>query len=82
MAPGGALLPQVPGDIARRLRYELKQTEQRAKVPYPEMYPQYLKEFREKIIEMMAETTHPGARSKLQWMQRYHRRILKAARRR
>ena len=49
---------------------------------YPEMYPQYLQDYRDKICELMSETTHPGAHSKLEWMKRYQRRVLRAAQRR
>lgn len=33
---------------------------------YPEAYPQYLEDYLDKIRELMAETTHPGAHSKLE----------------
>ncbi len=45
---------------------------------YPEVYPQYLEDYLDKIRELMAETTHPGAHSKLEWMKRYRRRVLRA----
>jgi hypothetical protein len=48
----------------------------------PEMYPQYLEEYRKKIRELMSDTTHPSAHSKLEWMKRYHWRVLQAVQRR
>ena len=48
----------------------------------PDYYPECLELFRKKIGEMISETSHDGARSKLEWMQRYHRRIVRAAQRR
>lgn len=39
----------------------------------PEMYPQYLEEYREKFRDLMSDTTLSGAHSKLERMKRYHR---------
>jgi hypothetical protein len=47
----------------------------------PDFYPEYLEQFRKKITEMIAKTSHPGALSKLEWMQRYHRRVVRAGKR-
>jgi hypothetical protein len=48
----------------------------------PDYYPECLELFRKKVGEMISETSLDGARSKLEWMQRYHRRIVRAPQRR
>ncbi|HEY5214753.1 MAG TPA: hypothetical protein VIJ38_17195 [Acidobacteriaceae bacterium] len=47
----------------------------------PDYYSDCLEMFRTKVGEMISETSHAGAISKLEWMQRYHRRIVQTAQR-
>jgi len=46
---------------------------------FPENYGLYLETFRQRLDTMLNETQDAGARSKLEWMRRYHRRTVKAA---
>lgn len=45
----------------------------------PEYYPDCLEIFRKKVEAMISETSHAGAISKLEWMQRYYQRIVQTA---
>ncbi len=47
----------------------------------PECYPECLEMFRKKVGKLISETSHGGAISKLEWMQRYHRRIAQTVQR-
>ena len=51
----------------------------REELDFPEMYGQHLLDFRRRLDKMLSETIDSGARSKLEWMQRYHRRTAKGA---
>jgi 5'(3')-deoxyribonucleotidase len=46
---------------------------------FPEDYGRYLERFRIQLDKKLSETDDAGARSKLEWMQRYYRRTVKAA---
>jgi len=48
---------------------------------FPKLYGSYLDAHRDKLDAMIEETVHAGDRSKLEWMQRYHDRIVKSRRR-